>query len=248
MAWILDLDGVLWLGQQPIAGSDQAVSRLLGAGERVVFVTNNSLFTVGEQRAHLARSGVPAGGELLTSAMAAASLLDHGETALVCAGRGVTEALAARGVRTVEEGDADAVVVGFHTDFSYDRLRAAHGALHRGARLLATNDDPTYPTADGPIPGGGAILAAVAAAAGMEPLVAGKPNRPMADLCRRLAGSGPHIVVGDRASTDGAFARALGARFALVLSGVTDAAGGRPGPDPDLVAPDLAAVVAGELT
>ena len=83
----------------------------------------------------------------------------------MCAGPGVDEALRARGVTTVREGRADAVVVGWHTDFDYARLTAAFRAVHAGARLIGTNDDPTYPTPDGLLPGGGSILAAVATAA-----------------------------------------------------------------------------------
>ncbi len=155
----------------------------------------------------------------------------------------MNEALAARGVAIVATGDADAVVVGFTTTFDYELLQQAHRAVWRGARLIGTNDDPTYPTPDGPIPGGGALLAAVATAAGVTPTVAGKPYRAMADLARALVGPGSHTVVGDRPSTDGRFARVLGARFALVLSGVTAPADLPVDPTPDIVAPDLAALV-----
>ena len=183
MAWILDLDGVVWLSEEPIPGSTEAIASLREAGHRVMFLTNNAGPRVSELVAKLEGMGVPATpDEVVTSAQAAASLLEPGSTALLCAGDGVREALEARDVRVVREGDADAVVVGFHRDFDYDRLTAAFLAVHHGARLIGTNDDTTYPTPDGPIPGGGAILAAVAAAAGVEPEVAGKPYAPMAKL------------------------------------------------------------------
>ena len=244
VAWALDLDGVIWLGDQPVAGSADAVARLRAAGEAVVFVTNNSSEPVGFVEAKLARHGIPAAGDVLTSAMAAAALVDPGEVALVCAGPGVDEALAARGVRTVREGKADVVVVGFHRDFDYGRMVAASAAVRGGARLLATNDDATYPTPDGLIPGGGAILAAVSTASGVVPEVAGKPNPPMADLLRARVG-GDGVMVGDRPDTDGRFAVALGYRFGLVLSGVTTAL--PVVPTPDLVADDLAELVDGAL-
>jgi HAD superfamily hydrolase (TIGR01450 family) len=247
VAWVLDLDGVVWLGEVPVPGSAEAVARLREAGERVLFVTNNSSARVAEQEEKLARSGIPAVGDVVTSAMAAASLLVPGTTALVCGGPGVAEALEDRGVGVVADGRADAVVVGFHRHFDYERLRVAHHAVRHGARLVATNDDPTYPTADGPIPGGGAIVAAVATACGVVPEVAGKPNAAMVQLVGTIAGPGPHVVVGDRDSTDGRFARALGARFALVLSGVTAAGEVPHDPAPDRVDADLAAVVAAEL-
>jgi HAD superfamily hydrolase (TIGR01450 family) len=243
VAWILDLDGVIWLAGEPLPGAADAVERLRASGERVCFVTNNSSQRVGEQEAKLASFGIPAEGDVLTSAMAAALLLHPGQTALVCAGPGVDEALERRGVATVREGDADAVVVGFHLDFDYGRLRAAHAAVRAGARLIGTNDDATYPTPEGPIPGGGAILAAVVTACGQAAVVAGKPYAPMAGLVRELAGDGPHVVVGDRPSTDGLFAVTLGAPFGLVLSGVTTAADLPVTPDPAVISTDLAALV-----
>ena len=191
MTWILDLDGVVWLGDEAVPGAADAVARLRRAGERVLFVTNNSAFRVGDQEAKLAGFGIAAEDDVLTSAAAAAA--------------------------------------------------------RSSGRLIGTTDDATYPTPDGPIPGGGALLAAVAVAAGVRPEVAGKPHGPMVALARAEAGDGPLTVVGDRPSTDGGFARALGARFALVLSGVT-AAGDLPvDPRPDVVAADLAALVAAEL-
>ena len=242
MAWILDLDGVIWLADRPIPGAADAVSALRRSGEAVLFVTNNSSATIGEQEAKLASHGIPAEGAVVSSAMAAASLLAEGSTALVCGGPGVTEALERRGVHVVRDGPADAVVVGWHRDFDYSRLTAAFQAVHGGARLVGTNDDPTYPTPDGPIPGGGSILAAVATAAGVEPVVAGKPHVAMAELVRRLAGDAG-TVVGDRPSTDGLFARRLGFRFALVLTGVT-ARGDLPvQPAPDVVADSLSDLV-----
>jgi HAD superfamily hydrolase (TIGR01450 family) len=241
---VLDLDGVVWLGDQPIPGAAEAVGTLRARGERVLFATNNSFARLAEQEAKLERFGIPAHGDVLTSAMAAARLVEPGERALVCGGPGIAEALEGRGATPVRDGDADAVVVGFHRDFDYERLRVAVRAVQRGARLIATNDDATYPTPDGPIPGGGAIVAAVAYASGVRAVVAGKPHAPMADLVREAAGE-TGTVVGDRPETDGAFARTLGYRFALVLSGVTHETDLPVEPAPDTVAPSLAALVGG---
>ena len=246
MAWILDLDGVLWLADEPIAGSAEAVAGLRRAGERVLFLTNNSSARVGDYLEKLARFDIAvAEDDLVTSAQAAATLLEAGQTALVCAGPGVEEALAARGVRTVRDGEADAVVVGWHRDFDYERLTAAARAVWGGARLIGTNEDATYPTPEGQIPGGGAILAAVATAGGVEPVVAGKPHPPMVALVHeRLGGDlDGSIVVGDRPSTDGRMAVALGVPFNLVLSGVTKKEDLPVDPVPARVASDLAALV-----
>ncbi|HEX3946457.1 MAG TPA: HAD hydrolase-like protein, partial [Acidimicrobiales bacterium] len=134
------------------------------------------------------------------------------------------------------------VVVGWTRRFDFDGLTAAARAVHGGARLVGTNDDPTHPTPDGLIPGGGSLLAAVATASGATPVVAGKPHQPMADLIGQRAGD-LVAVVGDRPSTDGQLARRLGVPFALVLSGVTSADGredgtGRPAGDPPAAVAD----------
>ncbi|HEY4398598.1 MAG TPA: HAD hydrolase-like protein, partial [Acidimicrobiia bacterium] len=169
-----------------------------------------------------------------------------GSPVLACAGPGVVEALEAAGLRPVTHEPAAAVVVGFHREFDFDELARASAAVRNGARFVATNLDATYPIPGGMIPGSGAIAAAVATASGRAPEVAGKPERPMVDLIRaRLGSSG--LVVGDRPSTDGALADALGWPFALVLSGVTrrDAPPGGesiPVPPPPFVADDLAAL------
>lgn len=228
-AVLCDLDGVVWLAHQPIDGSPEAIAALRVAGVRVLFVTNNSAATVADQEAALAAIGIPATGDVVTSAMAGADLVQPGERVLVAGGPGVVEALVARGAIAVgndadPEVAVDAVIVGFHRDFDYERLRRAATAVGRGARLIGTNGDATYPTPDGPIPGGGSLLAAVATASGVEPVIAGKPHAPMASaVLARLDRPDPSaiVMVGDRWSTDGRFARALGCRFAIVRSGVT---------------------------
>jgi 4-nitrophenyl phosphatase len=242
---LCDLDGVVWLAHHAIPGAPQAIERLRQSGRRVLFVTNNSFALVADQEAALGAIGVPAEGDVVTSAQAAARLVDAGERVLVCGGPGVVEAVASRSATPLAEGPADAVIVGFHRSFDYERLRIASAAVREGARLIATNDDATYPTPDGPIPGGGAILASVVTASGAVPTIAGKPHAPMAELVRERCGPefGPAtaLMVGDRWSTDGAFAEALGCPFALVRSGVTPSSAAVAGAVA-LDLPDLAAV------
>ncbi len=124
------------------------------------------------------------------------------------------------------------MVVGFDSKFDFDRLAAATRALRAGARLIGTNDDATFPTPQGLLPGAGSFLAAVAKAGGVAPLVGGKPYQPIADVLRKSVGS-VDVVVGDRPSTDGRFARLVGARFGLVLTGVTPPGHGPVDPEPD---------------
>ena len=250
MVWILDLDGVVWLAENVIPGVPEAVARLREAGHTILFLTNNSSPRVADLMEKFDGMGIDVEpDEIVTSAQAAATMLESGDTALVCAGPGVREALEARGVKTVDEGPADAVVVGFHKDFDYGRLNAAYQAVRGGARLIGTNDDTTYPTPDGPIPGGGALLASVAAAAGVEPEVAGKPYQPMADAVRERIGGATDdgVVVGDRPDTDGLIAKRLKLPFALVFTGVTSEDDLPVDPEPAMTAPDLQTLVDQEL-
>ena len=249
MAWVLDLDGVVWLADEPIAGSPEAIGRLRAGGIRPVFVTNNSSLTVSDYVAKLRGMGIDAAAnDVITSAQAAASLCEPGSSAVACGGPGVVEALRQRGVEVRPGGPADAVVVGWHRDFDFGRLTVAARALWDGARLIGTNEDATYPTPDGLLPGAGSILAAVSVAGGVEATVAGKPHPAIIELLRQRTGGEVELVVGDRLNTDGLLAERLGCRFGLVLTGVTTVAP-EPGanvPHPDAIGKNLASIVADE--
>jgi HAD superfamily hydrolase (TIGR01450 family) len=245
----LDLDGVLWRGDDPIPGSAAAMAALRAAGLRVAFLTNNSSVRPVDVVAKLASHGVVAAvAEVLTSAQVAAELLCEGlppgARVLACAGAGVVDAVVEAGFAVVRRAPADAVVVGFHRDFDFDGLDRASAAVRAGARFVATNLDPTYPAAGGVLPGAGSIAAAVATAAGRSPEVAGKPEAPTVAAVRRRFGD-RGVMVGDRPSTDGVLATRLGWPFALVLSGIGghDPAEPVPEPPPEFVGADLARVV-----
>jgi 4-nitrophenyl phosphatase len=233
--WIIDLDGVIWLSGEPIGDVAGAVARLRQAGVTAAFATNNSAPTTQDLLDRLSRVGIAAVPEdLASSAEAAASLLDPGDSAFVMAEAGVREALAARGVNVRDAGPVDAVVVGWTRAFDFDLLTRAATAARESGRLIGTNEDPTHPTPDGLVPGGGSLVAAVATASGLTPQIAGKPHRPMADHIRAKFGIGadgrPALAVGDQPRTDGRLAEQLGVPFALVDSGVT-----RPGAPVDSV-------------
>lgn len=226
------MDGVLWVGSQPVDGAAQAIVRLQHAGWRVVFATNNSTRTAAYYVHKLAKMGIIADDNVVSSAIAAATLVTAGEDVLVLGGDGVFDAVSARGASCYDAFDVDypqrvdAVVVGLHTGFTYEAVSAAATAVRNGARFIGTNPDPTYPSPSGLQPGAGTVVAAVATAAGAQPVFAGKPCTPMVDAVRACYGAALHtdrtVMVGDRWSTDGRFAEALGCRFALVRSGVPD--------------------------
>ncbi len=227
---ICDLDGVVWNGDSFVEGSVEAITQLQREGASVWFVTNNSNKPPSHYVQRLSDAGVDQAHQLLTSAQAAATLIESGERVLICAGPGVEQAVSeAGGVPIANIEDAvgeriDAVIVGLHIEFDYGRLDRAARAVRSGARLIGTNSDITFPTATGEAPGGGAILAAVEAAAGREALLAGKPHAPMAAAVAERVGPEfrPEnaVMIGDRYSTDGRFAVELGCRFIAVSSGV----------------------------
>jgi HAD superfamily hydrolase (TIGR01450 family) len=238
--WVIDLDGVVWRGRDPIPGSAQAIARLQADGRQVVFASNNSSYTAAQLEAKLNEHGIHSLGHAVTSSQAASHLLRPGETVLVIGEAGVVEAVEAAGAVVRPEGPVDTVIVGITPRFDYAMLRRAARALHAGARLIATNTDSTFPGPDGLDPGNGSLVAAVATAGGRQPeAVAGKPNAPMANLIRSRYGVGG-VMVGDRADTDGQFAQALGYDFALVLSGVVTEADLPVEPAPRWLAADLA--------
>lgn len=247
---LCDLDGVIWLAHEPIHGSPEAVRALRDAGKRVLFVTNNSFSTYDQQVAALGAIGIPAEGDVVTSAMAAASVVQAGWRVLVCGGDGLIQEIEKAGAEAVvpyrqrgASGPFDAVVVGFHREFDFEVLTDALTAVRNGARLIGSNADANYPTPNGPIPGGGSILAAVEKATGQQAVVTGKPHQPMAQLVKNMCVGHSEqnmLMVGDVPATDGAFARAIGCSYALVLSGMTKAPEGI---DADLVAPTLHHVV-----
>lgn len=247
---VCDLDGVVWRGDEPVAGSAAALAELRAAGFAVLFQSNNSYATPVTICAKLVAMGISAQPtDLITSASAAVTMLDFESTSatntrvLVLGGPGLREAIVATGAELVKPSESidssqrnkiDFVVVGFDPDFDFTSVAVAADAIRAGSRFIATNRDPTYPVPGGVVPGAGALVAAVAVASGCEPEVAGKPEPPSVALTRTRLGDYA-VMVGDRPSTDGAFAHALGIDFALVLSGVTTRTaqpGGETIPDP----------------
>lgn len=237
--WILDLDGVIWLQDEAISGSPEAVRVIRESGMPIRFVTNNSLLTKAEYLAKFQSFGMEVEREeIISSSDAAASLLKPGERVYVFGGDGLREAVEARGGEIVDSSDVDVVIVGWAPNLSLPPLTRAMRAIRGGARFIATNSDATYPTPKGLLPGAGSMVAAVATAAGKDPVVAGKPNETMAGLIVDQLNGGS-VMVGDRLSTDGRFAKALGVPFYLVLSGITSKAPIDYDPMPSAIASNL---------
>jgi HAD superfamily hydrolase (TIGR01457 family) len=224
--FLLDLDGVLYRGDQAVAGAPESISRLRRNGRHVVFMTNNSSRTPEQVARTLLDLGFHAEPqEVVTSAVATADLLAGrgGGTAFVIGEEGITTALRRAGLQVLDDAPdrSDHVVVGWDRSVDYAKLRTAAVLVERGAHLIATNPDASYPAPDGTLwPGAGALLAVITTTTGRDAEVVGKPNAPMFEAALRRAGGGRALVVGDRLDTDIAGANALELDSLLVLTGV----------------------------
>jgi glycerol-1-phosphatase len=252
---LIDLDGVVWIGREPVPGSVETLKRLLEAGKRIVFVTNNPGRLPEAYAERLQGLGVDVGPELIVTAgtvvarLAGEAAAAAGGGAFVIGAGALKEMVAATGARLLEgeeAWEADVVVVSGHRGFDYEELAIAKRALDGGARLFATSHDPTMPFPGGELPGTGAVLAAVEVASGREAVIAGKPERHLfAMATEAIGGEGRLAMVGDRVSSDIDGGRAAGLETVLVLSGTTsreEAAAADPAPDH--VLEDLAGLLA----
>ena len=225
-AFLFDLDGVVYRAESRVEHAADSLERLTRLGRPVAFMTNNSARTPRQVVDKLARVGVAAAPEdVVSSGIVTAEVLrERGvSNAFVIGEDGVLDALADAGVNVLgpDAAAADVVVVGWDRGITYDKLRTAALLVERGAELVATNADASYPGPDGRWPGAGALLAAVAATTGADPFVIGKPHAPMFDAARRRTGGERPLVVGDRLDTDIEGARALGIDSLLVLTGIS---------------------------
>lgn len=220
---VFDLDGVIYLAERVIPGAPEAVAAVRAGGCAVAFVTNNASRTPEQVAAKLSGMGVPADvGEVVTSSQAAARLIEPGTRCMVVGADGLRTVLTRRGCTFTDDPDeAETVVVGFTPELVWDDLRRATLALRAGARFVATNTDVAFPSPEGLVPGNGAVVAALSAASGRSPDVAGKPFPALFEAVAERLPSGRLLMVGDRPDTDIAGARDLGWDTALVLTGVT---------------------------
>lgn len=206
----------------------EAIGRLHAAGIETLFVTNNSRERHVSCAEKLNSLGIAASPEsVVHSGDAIGSLVSPGERVILCAGEAVAEGLESQDVEIIRadeiEGEvpkADAVVISWVAEHEYKRLNIATAAVLNGARLLAPNVDPIYPTAEGMLPGSGAYAAAISYATGVDVQSAGKPSPAMAAAVKARRDD-LEWMVGDQPRTDGALAELMGLSFALVHSGVT---------------------------
>jgi HAD superfamily hydrolase (TIGR01450 family) len=249
---MLDLDGVVYVGGSAVPGAPDHIAEARRQGLRVAFITNNASRPPATVAAHLEELGVEAGpDDVVTSSQAAARLLADrlGQGAVVvCLGAdGLLQALEGVGLRPVEvESDAAdtaaAIVTGYAPDVRWSEVMRAAVRIRDGLSWVATNTDLTFPAAYGVAPGHGVQVEMLRRFSGVDPVVAGKPARPLLDeTVRRVGGSRP-LMVGDRLDTDIEGAHNAGVDSLLVLTGVTgldDLVGAPPELRPTYLATDL---------
>lgn len=224
--FIIDLDGTMYAGRNPILYADEFIKALRSEGWPYLFLTNNSTVHPGEVAALLEQlTGIPVSPEeVFTSGMAAAryiSLNGQGKQVLCIGEQALQETLTAAGFVLTAEAP-DYVVQGIDRDFTYAKLTQAVNAIRGGAMYIQTNPDHLLPKENGPIPGSGAIGAAIRTAAETEPVVIGKPSPIISRYGIELLGLPPEEIwmVGDNLRTDIAAGAAAGTRTALVLTGL----------------------------
>lgn len=231
-AFIIDLDGVMYLIREPIEGSVEAVRRLQEEDLPFVFLTNNSSATLEQYIERMKNIGLIIDEDrMVTSSQALAKYMKgnlelKGKKVLSIGGEGLKRELVSIGLDVVspENGEsADIVVVGWDGDFSYQKLKSAVIAIRNGADYFATNIDASYPTPSGLWPGAGTMVAAVSTGSGIEPFIAGKPNRLIVELAleRLDVDRKEALLVGDRLESDILAGRNAGVDTLLVLTGVS---------------------------
>lgn len=233
---ILDLDGVVYIGPNAVPHAVEALTTLADGGVRLTAATNNANRPAAEVALHLQQLGLPiVAADIMTSAQAAASFLagqlPPGSPVLAVGGEGVSGALTSEGLRPLRASadlalsdrvasECSAVMMGYGPLVAWFDLAAAHWAIDRGKRWIATNLDPTVPLPFGAAPGNGAMVGLLQRSTGRQPEVVGKPQPTLFEALLRASGARRALVIGDRLDTDIDGARAAGLESLLVLTGV----------------------------
>jgi HAD superfamily hydrolase (TIGR01450 family) len=245
-AFLFDLDGVVYLGDEALPHAKESLARLHKGGKEVRFLTNDPRPTREEVARKLAGMGVEAReGDVVTSGRATAGHLRKSGTrsAYVVGSPGLTSEIRRAGIEVAAAGCPEAVVVGADERTSYRHVRRAARLIAKGAKFVATNPDGSFPTPDGPSPGTGAIAAAVEAASGVRPTVIGKPHPSMFDAATE--GLGPEartVMLGDNPETDVLGAHRYGIAAVLVSAEALAFPSARDFRAPDATIPDLSSL------
>ena len=249
-ALILDIDGVIWRNKVPIGDLENLFSTITARGLKYAFATNNSTKTIETYVDLLREYGIPVGpDQVFTSGSVTAQYLvkrfPEGGNVFVVGMPGLKQTVNQAGFG-LDGRDPIAVIVGLDETFDYQTLKSASDLVRQGVPFIGTNPDVSLPTPHGFNPGTGSLLAAIQAAAGVEPQIIGKPKAEIFRFALERLGITPEdaLVVGDRLETDIAGGQAAGCQVGVVLTGVSDAAMAREWrPAVDYIADDLTSLV-----
>lgn len=225
VSWLTDMDGVLVHENHALPGARELINQWNERGTEYLVLTNNSIFTPRDLSARLHASGLEVPEQRVwTSALATADFLKRqqpGGTAYVVGEAGLITAMHESGF-VMTDRSPDFVVLGETRTYSFEQITTAIRLILGGARFIATNPDPTGPSADGVLPATGAIIALVKAATNRTPYIVGKPNPMMfrSALNRIGVHSETTGMIGDRMSTDIVAGMEAGLHTALVLTGI----------------------------
>ncbi len=228
-AALIDMDGTLWRGADPLPGLAPFFDFLSANRISFMVATNNSTEPARNYQKRLASFGVQVGlGNILTASWATAEYLrrrfEPGAKVYMIGQAGLREALDGAGFIILPDSrlNTAAVVVGGDSGLTYEKLKHATLLIQRGSLFVGTNPDVIYPTEEGLVPECGTTLAALQAATGVSPIIIGKPNRYFFDLGiqRMESSAGQTAIIGDRLETDIAGGQALGLIGILVTTGV----------------------------
>jgi HAD superfamily hydrolase (TIGR01457 family) len=230
--FLIDLDGVVYVGDKPTTGAKETIETLRAIGKSLIFLTNDPRGSSSEYAEKLKTMGIQAtSNEVITSGMAIALYikehygLDSGR-AYVVGSSALKEEIKKVGLKIAygeESKKANFVIVGGHPGFNYEEMKVATIAIRNGACFFGTNRDPLFPTPEGLIPATGAIIASIEFASGKRAITAGKPEPIMFEAAKKLLSSQEKIaIIGDRLDTDIAGGKHAGIATILALTGSTD--------------------------
>jgi 4-nitrophenyl phosphatase len=245
---VLDMDGVLYRGNTLIPEVPDFIAALDAAGIAYAMATNNSTNTPRQYVEKLRGMGIDVPEErIVTSGVATATYLKsrfpRGSTVFVVGMDALHEAIFSDDYFVPAGKEAEIVVSGADFELRYDKLKTACLAIRAGAPYVATNADKTFPSEEGLIPGSGAIVAALTAATGVDPVIVGKPNPELVQSCLDIMGTTVTntVMIGDRLDTDILAGHRAGTMTLLVLTGVsTRAEVAETGIIPDIIVETLA--------
>lgn len=229
--FLIDLDGVVYVGNKLTVGAEKALDALRQLGKRLIFLTNDPRGSSRDYSEKLENMNIQASpDDVITSGMAIAHYIkEHFQLdrskAYVVGSSALKAEIEQIGIKLAQGKDArevDFVVVGGHPEFHYEEMKRAALAIRNGAHFFGTNRDPVFPTSEGLVPATGAILASIEVASGKEAITAGKPEPVIFEVAMKgLTSRERTAIIGDRLDTDIVGGKRVGIKTILVLSGST---------------------------